>query len=114
MGILQPLGEPVGAVTLAPIDRVLPIYNVGGLIDPDFRGRGYMVELAKQGIDWAFNKLNAHKLVIKCLPDNTKMLKDAEDYGFILEGISRRSCFLDGRVMDEVVYSLLKSEYKYG
>lgn len=102
---------PVGAITLADTDKVLRIFKLGLLVDEKNHFKGYGKELMDYGVKWAFKTMAAHKIFAEILSDDTRIIRGCELSGFQYEGTSRKSIFFDGQFHDEVIYSILGSEY---
>jgi len=103
---------PVGLVSLADMDTVLRVYRLGLLVDPKEQHKGYGKDLLEAGLKWAFYKMNAHKVVFEVMSSDDRILRGIEPAGFVYEGTRRQSVYLDGKLYDEKVYSLLQSEYR--
>lgn len=52
---------------------------------PEARGKGYMTEVAKRTIDYAFRDLNMHRIDINCLTVNKASQRVMEKCGFVFE-----------------------------
>ena len=104
-------GVLVGAFTLVPADKIMKSFYLGMLVDPDCQQQGYALELMNQGLDVSFNRLRAHKITAKVMMSDTRLLALAEKYGMFREGTLRESCYYNGVVTDEALYSILRREY---
>lgn len=101
----------VGAVTLADRDPILRIYKLGLLVHPEFQQHGLGKDLMAAGIEWSFNTMNAHKIMLEILDQDQRVITGAEAAGFTREGLSRKSAYLDGKFCNEVIFSMLREEY---
>jgi RimJ/RimL family protein N-acetyltransferase len=101
---------PFGCFTMCPTDTVMKNYNVGMLVSPHFGGLGCAHALGEAGVEWAFDRLGAQKITAKVV--DPRFDKHLTDRGLVLEGVSRQSCFFNGKIYDEKVYSLLRTEYE--
>ena len=104
-------GQLLGAITFADRDRILRIYKMGLFVDPDQQHQGVGRELLELGLEWAFDRMNAHKVVAEFMARDGRIIKGAKEAGFTEEGVSRQSCFFNGVLHDEVIISILQSEY---
>lgn len=102
---------PVGMVSFGDTDSVLRIYKFGLLVDPAFQQLDFGRKLTIQGLDWAFNTMNAHKVFGEILETDKRIVEGSLKAGFSHEGVSRSSIFLRGKFYDEDVISILRSEY---
>jgi len=112
VGIDPDTQQLVGAVSLADLDSILRIYKLGLLVDPDWQHLGFGKALLTGGVEWAFNVMNAHKILIEIVAGDSRVIHGAEQAGFQHEGTLRETCYIDGRFHDEVVYGLLQREYR--
>lgn len=112
MGLHPETCEPVGAVTLADKDRILRIYKLGLLVDPDHQHQNYGKKLLAYGLEWAFDTMNAHRVVAEVMSDDHRTLNGVVKAGFVLEGASRQTIFMDGKYTDETVLSMLRPDYE--
>ena len=63
-------------------------------------------------IDYAFNHRNLNRIEARVLEDNFGSRKMHETLGYVQEGVLRQSVFKDGVYKNQVLYALLKEEYK--
>lgn len=61
---------------------------------------------------YAFNHKNLRRVEALVLEDNVGSFKMHEKLGYKREGILRESVYKDGVHKNQIVYALLKSEYK--
>jgi len=62
-------------------------------------------------IDFAFNELNLQKVWIS-VPENNNIKGVLNSFGFVAEGVRRRSKLSKGDYIDETICSLLVQEYR--
>lgn len=55
--------------------------EIGYSIIPEYRGHGYMTEMAKSLIDWAFQQPEINLVTAECLDDNIGSIKVLEKLG---------------------------------
>lgn len=82
-------GEFIGSSGLHEIDWNIPKFEIGYWVDEKFEGKGYMTEATLRITQFAFEELDAKRIVIRCDRDNVKSRAVAERAGFELEGILR-------------------------
>lgn len=107
---LKETGEFIGASGLHNPNWEIPKFEIGYWIDTRFSGKGYMTE-AVQGItEFAFTKLRAKRLEIRCDTRNKKSIAIAEKLGFLLEGTLRNDDLsADGtQLRDTHIFAKLK------
>lgn len=104
--------EYLGALTLADIDRVLRVYRLGMLTDPEHQHQGVAKTLLNWGLRWAFDKMNAHKVVVEVMASDERTVQGTRAAGFIQEGLKRKQVYLDGCFHDELLFGMLQEDYR--
>jgi ribosomal-protein-serine acetyltransferase len=103
-------GKVVGGIGLHEINRGDRSAEIGYWLAKSAEGRGLMTKSAARLIEFGFDELKLNRLVIKCVPENTKSRAIPERLGFTVEGVEREAGWLHTRFVDHVVYSLLARE----
>src|SRR5659263_561824 len=78
----------------------------------EYWGKGIGKEVANLMLEYGFNNLNFHRLVIGVVGFNEIGLKFLESIGFIKEGTQREGYFHNGKYSDFIMMSLLEDEYR--
>ncbi|WP_416150333.1 GNAT family N-acetyltransferase [Salipaludibacillus sp. HK11] len=87
-------------------------YEIGWVFNPSYQARGYATEAAKGVLDYGFNKLDLHRIIATCQPENTPSYRVMEKAGMRREGFFKK-CIPNGDDWwDEYYYSILKEEWK--
>ncbi|MGM7636370.1 GNAT family N-acetyltransferase [Bacillus sp. Hm123] len=87
-------------------------YEIGWVFNPSFQRRGYAPEAAKGVLEYGFNKLNLHRIVATCQPENIPSYQVMEKIGMRREGFFKK-CIPDGNDWwDEYYYAILKEEWE--
>ncbi|MBR6728585.1 MAG: GNAT family N-acetyltransferase [Clostridia bacterium] len=85
---------------------------LGYVLDDDSWGRGYMTEAARALVRYGFCALGLSVIGVYHFSSNMRSRRVIEKCGFRYEGIMRRARHLyDGRVVDDVCYSLTQEEF---
>ena len=100
-------GQLAGVSILWGIDTHNRLAHLGISIRPSFRGRGLGADVVRVLCDYGFRIRGLHRLQIETLADNLAMIKAATANGFTLEGTLRKSAWVDGAFVDEVVLGRL-------
>ena len=82
------------------------------IVHKEQQGQGYGKEVLEYLIDYAFNKMNLHRLEAEALEFNEASVMMLEKIGFHLEGRLREAKYHNDKYWDILRYGLLKSEYK--
>lgn len=75
-----------------------------------FWGKGFTTEVVRLLIDYAFNKLNLHKVYGGANKENHGSVKIFRKLGFTDEGISKEGHFRNGRYYDLVRFGLINKK----
>lgn len=102
--------ELAGEALLWGIDLHNRSAHVGLSLRPAFRGRGLGADVVRVLCRYGFAVRGLHRLQIETLADNAAMIRAAEQAGFVLEGTLRRSAWVNGEFIDEVILGLLAPE----
>jgi len=105
---------PLGGASLWGVDNHNRLGHLGMSLLPEHRGQGYAGEVIRLLCRYGFQLRGLHRLQIETLADNTAMIKTAAAAGFAREGLLRRSAWLAGQFVDEVIYGLLADEWRPG
>jgi RimJ/RimL family protein N-acetyltransferase len=76
-----------------------------------YRGKGYGQEALYLICNYAFNTLNLNKVYLSFISSNKVAEKSYLKFGFINEGARRKHYFWEGNYYDEVLMSILRSEF---
>ncbi len=68
-------------------------WEIGYIFNPVFQNKGYCTEAARVMINYAFNELNAHRIVAYCNPENISSTRVLEKCGMTREALRRKNAF---------------------
>ncbi|KZS48426.1 acetyltransferase [Paenibacillus glucanolyticus] len=74
-------------------------------------GKGYATEVTSVVLDFAFERLNLHKVYLTVDADNPGAIRSYEKAGFKKDGILRDEVYKNGQYVDRILMSILKHEY---
>jgi diamine N-acetyltransferase len=75
------------------------------------RGQGLGTEAARLTLDWGFNVLSLHNIMLRTLAWNERAVRSYERAGFRLVGRRRQAVLSRGRLVDEVIMDALSTEF---
>ena len=84
----------------------------GFALGSPFWGRGVFTEGAKAVIDFAFGKVGVHRLEARSIASNARGNAALRKIGALQEGILRRSFQRNGRYFDQILWSILKEDWR--
>jgi len=101
----------IGWAGIYEIDRINKNGEIRFFIgDKRFWGKGFTTECVSLLIDYAFNKLNLHRLYGGANIENIGSVKIFQKLGFHDEGISKDGFFRDGQYYDLVRFGLINTD----
>ena len=100
-----------GDALLWGIDQHNRVAHIGISLRPAFRGGGLGTDTVQVLCRYGFAVLGLQRLQIETLADNPEMLRTATKVGFVEEGRLRRSAWVTGEFIDEIILGLLSSEW---
>lgn len=106
-------GQLIGHISLYAIKR-LPYSSafVGYSMDQNYAGRGIATEAVALVLDFAFNKLNIHRIEAYVAPENLASVRVLEKSNFVREGLLRELLFINGQWVDHYMYAMLQRDFK--
>lgn len=108
-------GQIMGSIGLEPDRRREDVKSLemGYSLGEEFWGHGYMTEAAHGVMKYAFEELDIVIMAICTGPENKRSQRVIEKCGFKFEGVQRKGYHIyDGTDRDNLVYSILKEEFK--
>lgn len=111
---LKDSGKVIGSVGLHE-DRLrqgISSKMLGYVLSQKYWGRGIATEAARAAVAYGFEEMGLSVISVGHFPSNAKSARVIEKCGFIREGTLRSALRIyDGRVVDEVTYSITREEY---
>jgi RimJ/RimL family protein N-acetyltransferase len=108
---LPPDEELHGLVTLSLIHPDIREYEIGWTVQRQDWGKGYATEAAQALLRLAFTRLNAHRVIALCQPENGASLRVMEKLGMQREGLLRQTHPFGDGWRDELLYAILDNDY---
>lgn len=104
--------KPIGSLAFDHIDWHVRTAEFGILIgDKTYWNRGYGTEAVRLLCQHGFNTLNLNRIFLHVFENNPRAIRTYEKSGFIIEGRERQAEYKDGKFIDVLRMSLLKSEF---
>ena len=86
--------------------------EVGYVLNRRYWGKGYMSEVMRRVLNYAFEEQGLHRLEADTDPDNAGSLALLEKFGFQREGYFRERWYVNEKWLDSVMLGLLRSDYR--
>jgi [ribosomal protein S5]-alanine N-acetyltransferase len=101
-------GELIGNVALTEVLRnSLQSCYIGYYLDMRQNGQGYMTEVVKLVVKFAFEDLKLHRIEAGVMPHNIRSMRVLEKAGFQKEGIARKNVKINGVWQDHQVLAIV-------
>jgi ribosomal-protein-alanine N-acetyltransferase len=84
----------------------------GFALGSPFWGRGVFQEGARELIDFAFGVIGVHRLEARSIASNGRGNAALRKMGAMQEGVLRRSFVRNGRYFDQILWSILKEDWR--
>ena len=86
--------------------------EMGYDLNPAYWGKGIMTEALIAIIQHGFDRMGLHRIEVLISHHNKRSQRLMQNLGFKREGVLRDHYFIEGRFSDDVIFSLLKEEWK--
>jgi RimJ/RimL family protein N-acetyltransferase len=103
-------GRLVGLALAFGIDAKEGEAELGYIVAPEARGRGVGTAILRALTDWAFAATAVERIRLVVDVENPASLRVAEGAGYVREGVMRSVHFKNGRRIDAVLLSRLRSD----
>jgi ribosomal-protein-alanine N-acetyltransferase len=112
------------AVTVAGFDSAIGIFQVremdggfetaewGFAIGSPFWGTGVFQDSAELVLEFVFEKLHVHRLEARAAVLNARGIGALRKIGAVKEGLLRKSLRRNGELLDQVLYTVLESDWR--
>lgn len=80
--------------------------------EKSYWGQGYGTEVMRLLLKHGFNTLNLNRIALEVFETNPRAIRTYEKVGFVHEGRRRQDMFKDGRYIDVLLMSVLRSEWQ--
>ena len=112
--ILKEKNELIGDIGLHFLDEESKQLEIGCTLNKNYHGKGYAKEALKETINFLFMDLNKHSIVTSIDPRNLPSIALVERLGFKKEAHFKESILINGEWVDDVVYAMLRDDWKTG
>lgn len=104
-------GKMAGGVLFFPVETRILATEVGYWLGERAIGRGLATRAVSAMLDYAFETLGLHRIVLQAEIDNEKSIAVAKRLGFTEEGIRRAAGVNKGRYVDMMAFSMLAEDW---
>lgn len=110
--ILKETNECIGQIAYFLVDNKNHFAEIEYCIGSAFQRKGLATEATKAIIGFGFKKINLHKVQICHKSINVPSKRVIEKCGFTFEGTLRDYFYFEGKYVDRLFYSILRSEFE--
>src|SRR2546421_9891537 len=103
---------PIGMIHVRSLGAGFSSADWGFALAREFWGTGIFAEAAELVLDFTFDVLNTHRLEARAAVCNARGNGAMKKIGASQEGTLRQSFFLNGDYLDQVIWSLLREDWK--
>jgi len=104
-------GVPLGSIGCHTIDWPNRKCSLGYWVDASLQGTGIVTRCCTAMLNYLFEELELHRVVIQCGTGNLKSCAIPRRLGFTREGVAREAEWTGGRWVDLVVWGMLRQEW---
>ncbi len=106
-------GVYLGGISLHGIDWENRNAEAGIVIGKkEYWNKGYGTDAMMTLLEFAFNRMNLHRVYLKVYDFNLRGIKSYEKCGFKREGVLRHDLYVNGEYHDSIIMGILKDEFK--
>ena len=112
LSIFNQNNEHVGNIRVTSIHTINRYCSFGILLHKKHRSNGFAKDASSLVIKHIFRELNANRIELFVVEDNTPAIRLYESLGFKKEGCKREAIWINGEYKNLIIYSMLYSEFK--
>jgi ribosomal-protein-alanine N-acetyltransferase len=105
-------GRIAGTVSARELSRFHGRVEVGYMLAEEFIGRGLGTRAVTMMLERLFSIPELHRIWLTTTPENLASQALARKLGFVLEGLLRGHCIVQGQRRDQQVWGLLRPEWE--
>ncbi|MBO5870768.1 MAG: GNAT family N-acetyltransferase [Clostridia bacterium] len=110
--VLKEENKMIGTCGYAHIDSRVNQCEIGYVLSPKYRNKGYMTEAVNAVLELTFEKLGMLNAKLRIIKQNYDSIRLAEHIGFKLDEIIESEMEIKGVMRDIAHYSMSKAEYE--
>jgi len=85
--------------------------EIGCTLNKNYQKKGYATESVRKVVDYLFTELNKHRIITSIDPNNESSIRLVERIGFRKEAHFVESIFVNGKWVDDLIYSLIDKDW---
>ncbi len=105
--------RPIGMIAYNRVDTLHRSTEIDIVIgDAAYRDRGYGTDAVRAFLGFLFDTVGLHRVYLTTYDYNLRAQRAYEKGGFLREGVTRQSDWVDGRWVDAVLYGILEHDFR--
>jgi len=112
--ILKENNELIGDIGLHFLDEEGKQLEIGCTLNKSYHGKGFSIEALKETINFLFKDLNKRRIVTSIDPRNLPSIALVERLGLRKEAHFKESILINGEWVDDMIYAMLRDDWKTG
>ncbi len=101
----------IGTCGIYDWNKTVQRAEIGYDLDPAYWGQGLMTEALEAVLEYGFEQMQLNRIQAIIDSENSRSIKLVQRLGFTHEGVLRQNSHFNGQLRDDVVFSLLKTEW---
>ncbi len=110
--VLKETNKMIGTCGFASINTSAESCEIGYVLSPDYRAKGYMTEAVNAVLKLTFEVLGIQNATLRIIAENADSIKLAKRVGFKTDNPSKTEMEIKGVVREILHYTMSKSEYE--
>ena len=104
----------VGIFQIRQLEPGFATAEWGFAIGSAYWGTGIFIDAAKRAVDFAFESIGVHRLEARAAVANGRGNGALRKMGAVQEGVLRKSFLRDGQYHDQILWTILAEDWRYG
>lgn len=105
--------EPaIGIIQLRETEKNFATAEWGFALGSPFWGTGIFQEAAQLALEFAFKRLNTHRIEARAAVKNGRGNRALQKIGAVQEGVLRKSFLKNGEYQDQVLYAIVEDDWR--
>lgn len=105
-------GEVCGVISLKEMNHMMNYAEIGYQVGEQFQGRGIATKAIGLLLDKIFSKTPLRRIMAYVHDENIASCRVLGKLGFQREGLLREHFIINGKTVNEILFALLKSEWR--
>lgn len=105
-------GKMIGTCGFTRIDMPNNVGEIGYVLNPDFHGKGYGTEAAREALKFGFDVIGLHRIEAKFMEGNRASRRVMDKLGMTFEGFHKEAILVKGKYRTVGISAVLSEDYR--